>query len=695
MLSKYQYLLLSTCVTAIGFSSYATLPAYAGFEWTPPEKEITTPLVVDEAVVNEDLPPVALDKVLPEPIADIVTTKDKVDVIIPLEEKADISVEGDIIVEDKAKEIVEEKIEVKSTDGNVIEEIKVEEVIVDSENIDIPNPKITSEDTGSKEAISEKIIDEAVVVDRELKDIAKTPVQKEESEPEISLFPLDSDNDLKVTEGDTIVLSPDMEEEDLSERITIEDPVSEIPQETIIWNEAETFNVIEGFGSDMPLALALRQIVPAKYAFLFGKNVNAGAAISWNGGKPWNEVLKDALDPLGVTFEIKGKKIILSSNSNTPSVVVEEKVTISPVKEDLVEESAEANKSGVVDLGENKGVELEIEEIVIKEDTNSATTSNDVDEFKYHDQINEVEVSAEDIVDEQLKPVAKGDIVKGNPVDMKAGVDDFVEGVDAKTINIKDEVKIEEPAIKEDNLIEIIDIEEKVEISPPVMAEPNPENVIEVEEVEVKRKSVLDPGEFKSYQPVKQEPIKQGIEPLKSGEILDEKKNLETKIEEIKQPVAIVEESKVEEIIIDNNAKIDSIMSPDLNSTEQEIVFYDDVVASDVKSIDIKNAGDVVGDIESTTTTIEAPKFRQSPSNIIKVWEAKKNTDLKKLLFQWAAEENIKITWNSSKTYRLDKDIFISGTFKNALEVIFSKGLRNAPNYVIGEGSLYELRVSD
>lgn len=54
-----------------------------------------------------------------------------------------------------------------------------------------------------------------------------------------------------------------------------------------------------GFGSDIPLALALRQIVPAEYGFSFAAEVDQGARVSWSGGQPWDVVLNNALKPLG------------------------------------------------------------------------------------------------------------------------------------------------------------------------------------------------------------------------------------------------------------------------------------------------------------------------------------------------------------------------------------------------------------
>ncbi len=72
-----------------------------------------------------------------------------------------------------------------------------------------------------------------------------------------------------------------------------------------------------GFGSDIPLALALGQIVPAEFAYSFASNVNPGVRISWNGGKPWNEVLNEALQPHNLRAEIAGTAVIV--RSGTPS----------------------------------------------------------------------------------------------------------------------------------------------------------------------------------------------------------------------------------------------------------------------------------------------------------------------------------------------------------------------------------------
>lgn len=74
-----------------------------------------------------------------------------------------------------------------------------------------------------------------------------------------------------------------------------------IPQgQTIPGDQA----VLEGFGKDIPLALALRDIVPSQYAFAYANSSYAGLTVSWEGGKPWQDVLNDTLASKGLGASI-------------------------------------------------------------------------------------------------------------------------------------------------------------------------------------------------------------------------------------------------------------------------------------------------------------------------------------------------------------------------------------------------------
>ena len=83
-------------------------------------------------------------------------------------------------------------------------------------------------------------------------------------------------------------------------------------QKMAIAAEQEKYEIIEGFGSDIPLALAMRQVIPAQYSFSFGEGVNAGRSVSWNGGEPWNIVLQEMVNPLGLGAKVMGNTVQLS-----------------------------------------------------------------------------------------------------------------------------------------------------------------------------------------------------------------------------------------------------------------------------------------------------------------------------------------------------------------------------------------------
>ncbi len=74
----------------------------------------------------------------------------------------------------------------------------------------------------------------------------------------------------------------------------------------------DSFAPISGFGTDLPLAIALGQIVPPQYGYVPMGNIDLGKRVSWNGeGRPWNIVLDDMLRPEGLESEVQGNKVLL------------------------------------------------------------------------------------------------------------------------------------------------------------------------------------------------------------------------------------------------------------------------------------------------------------------------------------------------------------------------------------------------
>ena len=108
-----------------------------------------------------------------------------------------------------------------------------------------------------------------------------------------------------------------------------------------------------GFGSDMPLALALQQLAPPSYAVSFGESVNPGARVSWTGGKPWNEVVAEMLSPLHMEADIKGRVIHIrhaqESAVHMPAAGQPDAVA------DMEKAPMQIERTGVRDPGEQAG----------------------------------------------------------------------------------------------------------------------------------------------------------------------------------------------------------------------------------------------------------------------------------------------------------------------------------------------------
>lgn len=74
--------------------------------------------------------------------------------------------------------------------------------------------------------------------------------------------------------------------------------------------------VLSGFAKDVPLVMALQQIVPPGYQYSFSTGVDAGTSVSWEGGKPWQGVLSDMLGSHGLGYNIQNSTIVVGAAQN-------------------------------------------------------------------------------------------------------------------------------------------------------------------------------------------------------------------------------------------------------------------------------------------------------------------------------------------------------------------------------------------
>ena len=64
--------------------------------------------------------------------------------------------------------------------------------------------------------------------------------------------------------------------------------------------------VAQGFGKEVPLAFAARQIVPGRVRMTFGPGVDQAALVNWRGGRPWVETLQSVVSPFGLRVAVRG-----------------------------------------------------------------------------------------------------------------------------------------------------------------------------------------------------------------------------------------------------------------------------------------------------------------------------------------------------------------------------------------------------
>ena len=70
--------------------------------------------------------------------------------------------------------------------------------------------------------------------------------------------------------------------------------------------------IASGFGRQVPLAFAVRQIVPAGVKTTFGPEVDQAALVDWTGGGPWIEVLRTTLNPLSLHVTVRSTTISIT-----------------------------------------------------------------------------------------------------------------------------------------------------------------------------------------------------------------------------------------------------------------------------------------------------------------------------------------------------------------------------------------------
>ena len=67
------------------------------------------------------------------------------------------------------------------------------------------------------------------------------------------------------------------------------------------------YSIVHGFGNAVPLAFAIKQIVPPAFRVLYRGPVDDGLLVTWAGERPWNQALAAALRQHGLHLILIGR----------------------------------------------------------------------------------------------------------------------------------------------------------------------------------------------------------------------------------------------------------------------------------------------------------------------------------------------------------------------------------------------------
>ena len=66
-----------------------------------------------------------------------------------------------------------------------------------------------------------------------------------------------------------------------------------------------------GFGRQIPLSFAARQIVPASLPVSFAPDVDQDALVDWSGGRSWSQVIKAVVQPLRLRAVVTDRGVLI------------------------------------------------------------------------------------------------------------------------------------------------------------------------------------------------------------------------------------------------------------------------------------------------------------------------------------------------------------------------------------------------
>ncbi len=492
----------------------------------------------------------------------------------------------------------------------------------------------------------------------------------------------------------------------------VDTPVLEPTQKTAV--VAPTLssdpNIVRGFGNDLPLVMAVRQIIPSNVPYAFGESIDMGIPVSWEGGKTWQQTMDmiAAANNMQVEYGDNLVQIVSKDIIQQPQI---ETVRIDPVQEnlDVTPETAENTNVVMADpiiiqepqIAENAVIPdpdlMSLEDVVKVADAEikaKATISNETD------------LVITEITEDPTEVIVVDD-VQSPP---------FQAGVTVLKETMADENEVLEATISDAIIISPIEDMENLN-SLTVSSEQSedmlsagtiigqidaPSPIASIEELPMEENEI-DMTTTVIAEPVTQSAMDDVIANVQSVEegiiVIEEESSAPVLLE---QDVTIVANETIEETLSDANPveNIETLAENavnDLNNATEGMVQMQEIITvqPSPSNVVVIEEQDILSDmveqppveeLASVATISPEPQtaidiepqpevetmVMQEPVEIdlVKTWKVKKDSDLKSTLEAWTEDAGINLQWNMQQDYNVGYMVWVDGSFQEAIDVL-------------------------
>lgn len=498
---------------------------------------------------------------------------------------------------------------------------------------------------------------------------------------------------------------------------------------------------LEGFGSDIPLVMALQQIVPPEYTYSFGGGVNPGESVSWEGGKNWAQVLSEMLDTKGLRADIKGRSIQIQEGISAPRAAVDSNVNVATAMAQTAPAAGEPSEPhqtkpqqaapALVPASSAKPVE-KVEavppvyppEVLGKTAQQAAPTGQRI--------LGRISESG-GLKIEDVKETIQ---IEGSPEAAKQArlsVTEHALGLAVQDGRVSNKASNNLPSVQTTSY-SVTKTTRQV-----VKKTENP--------IPLRRASITDPGEESSHQPEAQalnlKPAKADVSSAKplvapamevaaAPQAVAPPKIMEQQSASAPKTMAADEQRKK----LEDMARQQGIVLDSKNYNQEALgkIFNDQIAPASGESVERtpNNAAakeipakalsqfSAPGPGSAPTPSLVPPEAQKTRAQAApvhlqaqaqaqtkaetaqgsgKFWEASRGADLKAVLGEWSRQSGVTLVWKAGQSYKVGSNIMVHGGFNDAIKTLFAEGSKSGEFPVMrlndGGGSEGSLIVED